>query len=232
MSECTNSLITIPAFSALKPISHGFGQKEWTEECFLSLDEYKNVQPVVLKQVHSDTIHTIEGVPENKLKGDALITGVPGLILVVRTADCLPVLIAEKDGKAVAAVHCGWRGTSARILEKAVQRLMDNFGCRPESLLAALGPCIGPDCYEVGEEVLQSFVDSGLSRESFQPAAENPGKHILDLKGANTLQLKKAGLETNQIFQAEGCTHCLSSLLSYRRNRDESSRLLNFIGLK
>ncbi|MFC2157154.1 peptidoglycan editing factor PgeF [Acidobacteriota bacterium] len=232
MPECAESLITIPEFSALKPIFHGFGQKEWTEDCFSRIDELKNLQPVVLKQIHSDTIHTIEGVPEKKLEGDALITCVPGLVLVVRTADCLPVLLTEKDGKAVAAVHCGWRGTEARILEKAVQKLLDKSGCRPESLLAALGPCIGPECYEVGEEVLQSFLDSGLPRESFQPASENPGKYILDLKGANTLQLKNAGLRTNQIFQADGCTHCLSSLLSYRRNRDEHSRLLNFIAIQ
>ena len=77
-------------------------------------------EPVIMRQIHSDTVHRLDAAPAGKLEGDALMTNVAGLLLVIRTADCLPVLLVDEANRAVAAVHCGWRGTEKRILEKAV----------------------------------------------------------------------------------------------------------------
>jgi YfiH family protein len=124
----------------------------------------EKLSPVLLRQIHSDVIHTIDarsaagltqGAPA--LSGDALITREPGILLAVQTADCLPILLADTKAKAVAAIHSGWRGTLAGIAEKTVGRMRMEFGTRPENLVAAIGPGIGGCCYEVGGEVAQQF---------------------------------------------------------------------------
>jgi YfiH family protein len=91
------------------------------------------------------------------LKGDGLMTGEPGVLLGIQTADCIPVLLADRKNRAVAAFHAGWRGTLARIVENGVGRMRLEFGSKPEHLIASIGPGIGQCCYAVGEEVQQQF---------------------------------------------------------------------------
>ena len=91
------------------------------------------------------------------LKGDALITREPGVLLAVQTADCIPILLADTKQRAVAAIHSGWRGTAQRIAEKTLGRMQMEFGTRPQDVIAALGPGIGGCCYEVGHEVVKEF---------------------------------------------------------------------------
>ena len=91
------------------------------------------------------------------LKGDGLMTGEPGVLLGIQTADCIPVLVADRKNRAVAAFHAGWRGTLARIVENGVGRMRLEFGSKPEHLIASIGPGIGQCCYAVGEEVRQQF---------------------------------------------------------------------------
>ena len=112
--------------------------------------------PIIkLQQVHSGTVLDIDdtSAASEPVEGDAVITSIPGIMLGILTADCVPILIADEDGKAVGAAHAGWRGTAARIAETAVLRLIEKFRIEPQKLTAAIGPHIGPCCYEIGEEV-------------------------------------------------------------------------------
>jgi YfiH family protein len=167
MSDSDAGFATAPPLAESGWLVHGFGRAGWDEETIRTWPAFRGFRPVVMRQLHSDIIHRLEGTPEGKLEGDALMTDVPGLLLIVRTADCLPVLLVDKEHRAVAAVHCGWRGTEKRSLEKAVLGMTRAYGSEPGKLLAALGPCIGASCYEVGPEVRQAFERAGFPRDVF-----------------------------------------------------------------
>ncbi len=223
--------LTEPRLERIPWLIHGFGTAAWTESDFGRVRDWDGFRPVILDQVHSDIIHCINVPPNGRLEGDALITSVPKLFLVVKTADCLPVLVADEARRVVAAVHCGWRGTWKRILEQVVGELRARYGCDPKALLAALGPCIGPECYEVGPEVRERFEAAGFQDGLFRP---NPaaGKFFLDLRAANALGLKRAGLRPENILSLDACTRCRPDLLSYRRDGTAEGRMYAFIGMK
>jgi YfiH family protein len=262
MPEAGAGYSTVPRLAAIPWLIHGFGRAGWGEEEIRAGAEFKDLQPVIMRQLHSDIIHRLERVPAAKLEGDALVTDVPGILLVVRTADCLPVLLADPARRAVAAVHCGWRGTQKRILEKTVQAMGRAFGSKPGDLLAALGPCIGPACYEVGPEVRESFEKAGFPPSVFNERPEagaeggmaplarqkrghagrghvpevrvpsSSGKSLLDLRAANVWLLEGLGVKRANVWTADACTHCDPGLLSYRRHKGEPRRMYNFIGLR
>lgn len=169
---------TIPRLAEISGLVHGFGGAGWSEADFLAFAASRDLRPVIMRQLHSDAIHRLSKVPAGKLEGDALMTDVPGLLLVIRTADCLPVLLVDEENRAVAAVHCGWRGTGKRILEKAVQAMIRAYGSEPGEMLAALGPCIGSACYEVGPEVREGFRQAGFPPAIFQERGHVPGVHV------------------------------------------------------
>jgi len=112
---------------------------------------------VTLRQVHSDVVRSFASKETQAPKGDAAVTQMPGLLLAVQTADCLPILLVDAKRRAVAAVHAGWRGTLRRIAAKTLGRMRMEFGTRPADVVAAIGPGIGSCCYEVGHEVVQAF---------------------------------------------------------------------------
>ena len=112
---------------------------------------------IALKQFHSDLIRPFSSKPGQPCKGDASTTKQAGLLLGAQTADCVPILLVDPKKRAVAAIHAGWRGTLARIAQKTVGRMELEFGCKPADLLAAIGPSIGPCCYEVGAELVTKF---------------------------------------------------------------------------
>lgn len=150
----------------------------------------------------------------------------PGLVPAVQVADCVPLLLADRRGRAVAAVHAGWRGTAAGIARRVVQAL-GAHGIEPQELIAALGPSIGPCCYEVGEDVLAA-VSAGTGAP---PDLLAPQGRRLDLRLANRLQLQAAGLAPDRIHAAPWCTSCASELFySYRRQGPRAGRLLACIG--
>lgn len=231
--------LTHPRFAALPWLVHGFGTREGSPEDFGrdAKKTWPGFEVVELKQTHSDVLHFIEGVPARRLAGDALATDRSGILLVIRTADCLPVLLADEKRRVVAAVHAGWRGTSRGILARAVRELSARYGSSPSSLTAALGPCIGPACYEVGEDVRTSFREAGRGGDAAVFRAPDPrrrgaaGKYLLDLRAANRLQLASEGVRPGAVFDIPLCTHCDGRLLSFRRDRDTSARLYNFIGV-
>jgi len=224
--------LTLPRLAAVPGLVHGFGEARWSEADFLAFAEAEGMRPVIMHQLHSDVFHRLEQAPARKLDGDALMTNVPGLLLVIRTADCLPVLLVDETNRAVAAVHCGWRGTEKRILEKAVGAMGEAYGSKPEEMLAALGPCIGPACYEVGPEVRAGFLRAGFPPIVFSPAPGREKKSLLDLREANIWLLRGLGVRKAHILAAGPvCTHCETQLLSYRRNPHDPRRMYNFIGL-
>ncbi|MGB8952739.1 MAG: peptidoglycan editing factor PgeF [Candidatus Aminicenantales bacterium] len=223
--------LTVTRLTQIPFLVHGFGTKEWQERDLKKYSERKHFRRIFLEQVHSDRIHRIDRMPEKKLTGDALATVRPHFFLVIRTADCLPVLIVDEERRVIAAVHCGWRGTQKRILERVITELQSRYGCQPSSLLVALGPGIGPDCYEVGGEVRQSFKEADLPEDVFRPHPCHPGKFLLDLREANLKQMRHKEIHEDNIFLSPICTHCDGNFPSFRREGMKAGRMLSFIGL-
>ena len=149
---------------------------------------------VPMHQIHSAIIHRVEHVPEKMVQGDGLITNVPGMLLTVRTADCVPVLIADGKKRVVGAFHAGWRGTLARIVEKGVGEMRRQFGSDPADLAAAIGPCIHACCYEVSDDFPDKF------RAQFE-YADSLFEEVFD---SNSLHLKYPLLFLNQRAPGHG----------------------------
>ena len=186
---------------------------------------------LTLKQVHGDRIlHFKSAFPlagvRAGLEYDAVISDARGIALCIKTADCTPVLLADRELKAVAAVHAGWRGTSLQIARKAAQMMCESFGIDPAGLLAAIGPSICSRCYEVDSPVRDAM--TGVPGEDlFVPCG--PGKWKFDLPGANRLQLLKAGVPESSIFLSGLCTACRTDLFFSHRVERRTGRQLNFI---
>ncbi len=223
-------LITIPRWNQIPFLVHGFGR------IGLTAAEMKARWPgfaiITTKQVHSDKINFVESVPRSQPIGDGLATDKPGFLLVVKTADCLPILLTDVEHRAVAALHCGWRGTVERLAEKAVAALSARYGTDPAALLAAFGPCIQKRCYEVGEDVKARFEAAGLPLDDFEPHPKRKEKYLLDLQGANRFQLLRSGVEPGGMNFIGDCTHCEPSLSSFRREKENAGRMLSFVGLR
>jgi polyphenol oxidase len=232
--------LTVPKLDPVPGLVHGFGDARWSEADFMAFAAARGMRPAIMRQLHSDVVRRLDGPPDAKLEGDALLTNVPGLLLVIRTADCLPVLLIDEANRAVAAVHCGWRGTEKRILEKAVRAMGEAYGSKPEAMRAALGPCIGAACYEVGPEVREAFLRAGfpppvLVKRGDLPELQVPGlpgKYLLDLKAANIWLLGAMGFKKAHVYDVgPACTQCEPRLLSYRRHSADPRRMYNFVGL-
>ncbi|MBI4495906.1 MAG: peptidoglycan editing factor PgeF [Deltaproteobacteria bacterium] len=220
---------------------HGFGKRE--EEGPVRDGGGWKVQPdqevfplAFLRQVHGNRVFVLEDfLPEKgpwSEPGDALITRIPGIALGVFTADCLPILLFDPILPAVGAVHAGWRGTALGVAKMAVQEMEKSLGCQPGYLIAAMGPAIGPCCYEVDGPVEEAFAAGGIPWA--EVARRRPGgKWSLDLGRANSWILERAGVRAENIHFPAACTSCRTDLFhSYRRERGGRGKQLNFIVLK
>ena len=157
---------------------------------------------------------------------NAMITRHPRLGLVVRTADCVPIVMYAPANNIVAAVHAGWRGTAEHIAKKTVRKLIGEYDVDPSLLYIYLGPAAGPCCYEVGSEVAALFNESVIVRGG-------DGNAKLDLKAANVAQLREAGIPDENIDADPLCTITEHTLLhSWRRDGDRSGRMLSIIFMK
>jgi len=168
-------------------------------------------EPRWLRQVHGTTV--LEAPFDAGLEADASFTRARSEVCVVMAADCMPVLFAADDGGAVGAAHAGWRGLSAGVIEATVARM----GVPPESLLAWLGPAIGPRAYEVGDEVRAVFLERDANAASAFKATR-PGHWLLDLYAVARQRL--AALGVGRVTGGDHCTHSdAASFFSYRRDR-------------
>jgi purine-nucleoside/S-methyl-5'-thioadenosine phosphorylase / adenosine deaminase len=182
-----------------------------------------------LKQIHSGIVRTMEDTSAagEAAEGDAAITSLSGVLLSVQTADCVPILLADSETRAIAAVHAGWRGTSARIVETTVAELGRRHSVDPTKIVAAIGPHIGVCCYEVGEEVVEAMDDPAV----IERRTEWPKPH-LNLAEANRRQLLKAGIPETQVEISSLCTRCREDLFfSYRRDGARTGHMLSIIGI-
>jgi YfiH family protein len=187
-------------------------------------------------QVHGDDFYipgkTGELSPGMTLECDGFITDRPGVALCVKTADCVPVLLVDGKRKIVAAVHAGWRGTALGIAGKAVRIFQERFDSVPEDLWAAIGPSIGPCCYEVDEKVYREFMNYPEANYPLT-VAEKKDRWMLDLILANRQQLEAAGIPAAQISAAELCTSCRrDTFFSHRGEGETTGRQLNFIMIR
>lgn len=156
---------------------------------------------------------------------DALVTDCPDICLMVLSADCVPVLLYDPVCRVVGAVHAGWRGTVAGIVEKTVGVLVERFGSRPEDLYAGIGPSIGVCCFEVGEEVAEAFHRRFPGNPDIVVSGERPGKFRVDLWEANRRMLLAAGLMAEHVEVAGMCTVCHPGhFFSYRREKEAAGR--------
>jgi YfiH family protein len=158
-------------------------------------------------QVHKTRIVnvTIDTALDQLMETDALITNKKGLCIAVMSADCVPILLYDKVNNAVGAVHSGWRGTVAHILEKTLQEMSETFGTIGKNLVAGIGPSVSQDSYEVGEEVIME-VHSAFGKESGLLITQENKKARLDLWQANKLQLLNFGVPASQIEISDLCT--------------------------
>ena len=189
-----------------------------------------DVTVITANQVHGEAILKVSnGTGKRAGVGDGLMTDAPNLVLGVMAADCVPVLLLEPDRKVAAAVHAGWRGTAAGIAAKAVTRIREEYRIDPSALHVAMGPSIGPCCYEVGNEVAEQ-IGANL-REALRGAwrADGP-KGRLDLPAINEAQLVSVGVQRSQIRSLGPCTACnVEEFFSYRKEGKTGSQL-SFIG--
>jgi YfiH family protein len=214
---------------------------------------------VALRQIHSNLVvaaSSADASRQQPRKADGLMTDVPGLLIGIQTADCIPILVADRKRRAVAAFHAGWRGTVKRIVESGIGRMRLAFGSRPEDLTAAIGPGIGPCCYAVGEEVLSEFESQfAYARELFREVYDSdpirtrypmlfltqrapghsdigPSLH-LNLAEANRRQLLAAGLKPRAIHLVGGCTNCRPEMFfSHRASEGRTGRMMSVIGIR
>ena len=171
---------------------------------------------VFSRQVHECTVRACTPSDCRELfaaapyTADGLITDVPGLPLIIFTADCIPVLLHDPVRGAAGAVHAGWRGTVGNIAGAAVEKMRYEYGCKPENIRAAIGPGIGPCCFETGPEVPDGIrLALGGDAERFIKRAGKLGKYMVDLKGANAALLAAAGVRPENIDISGECTMCL-----------------------
>jgi purine-nucleoside/S-methyl-5'-thioadenosine phosphorylase / adenosine deaminase len=163
---------------------------------------------------------------------DALVSGSPQRAVGVRVADCVPILLADTKGRAVAAVHAGWRGTAAGVVRAAVHALREQFGVSPADLFAALGPSIRACCYEVGPELRIAFSEAGHEAASLNAwFSQGRGDRLsLDVPRVNRDELYALGVPMDQIFDSHLCTACHDGVFhSYRRHGAEAGRMLAVI---
>lgn len=242
-------LLRSPALSALTGVTHGFTGRSGghstgpldslnlarrpgetddalTANWSAALAAAELTGPVALvNQVHGAAVLTVTGgAGPLAVMGDAdaLVTLSPGVPLAIRIADCVPVLLAVAGPTpGVAAVHAGWRGTAANIVQATVDVLCDATGATPEDIVAAIGPAIGPCCYEVSQEVADAIGDA-------RPGER--GRPHVDLRAANARQLRARGVTT--IDTVGPCTRCSAEHYSHRGDGALTGRQVGLIGLR
>jgi YfiH family protein len=180
-------------------------------------------EPFWLQQTHGiqvSTPNSRSGDSKNPIEADAAVSNIPAEVLVVMTADCLPVLFSNADGSVIGVAHAGWRGLCNGVLEDTVSEILRLAPqAHTAELMAWMGPAIGPESFEVGEDVLGRFAELGLHdlARCFLPLANKPGKYLADIYQLARDRLKAMGI--NSIYGGEYCTvKDGEQFFSYRRD--------------
>ena len=197
--------------------------------------------PVVTgHQVHGTRVAVVDrpDMTREDLDGyDALVTNLRGVAIGVRTADCVPILLFNPDKSVIAAVHSGWKGTVQRIVQKAIYTMKSQFGAEGKDLKAIIGPSIGPDSFQVGEDVVKYFKEQGFPLDKIWFFNEGKGDspiyhgHHIDLIKANNWLLEQAGVAPENIQACGIDTYTDDSFFSARREGVECGRIINAIKL-
>lgn len=233
-------MLTCAAWREVSGLHHGFldaracqgGPTDWARTVARVAG---GLRLVTLRQVHGCRVVTAEDLvaagrtapAATPPEADGVATAMRGVALGVVTADCVPVLLLARRAGIVAAVHAGWRGTAAGVLEATVLRLQERFAVEPSALEACLGPAIGPCCYRVGPEVRNAFTrrTGGRTDSAWRPAGTTLR---LDLRCAAACLLREAGVAAIECVGP--CTACTPVFASYRRDGGSAGRQLSFIG--
>jgi|CXWL01.1.fsa_nt_gi YfiH family protein len=211
------TMITIPAFARrYQAVTHGFGTRTASAEGFIEAPR------VSVKQVHGTEILDVDQPVTShqhvEVGHDALVTNQPGIWLTVRTADCVPVLLYDPRRHAAAAIHAGWRGAVAGIVPKVLAYMEQHYGTDVADVEVAIGPSVGPCCYEVDEVVL-SCLRKGFAEWPSVILPKDQGKAQLDLKAFLVKQVAGLGVPVSQTHRVRACTACYPDLFySYRRD--------------
>lgn len=187
-------------------------------------------------QTHTTNVAVVRAEDRGRrfLETDGMVTNVPGICLVTFYADCVPLFLVDPVKKAIGLSHSGWRGTVGKMGKVTVQALMREYGSRPEDIVAAIGPSICQDCYEVSEDVIDRFRDS--FNEAVWPKLfyrKENGKYQLDLWRANEEVFLEAGILRENLAVTNLCTHCNQEVLfSHRATGEKRGNLSAFLALK
>ena len=212
-------------------IVHGFCTRsspsnllqEETRQHFLNAFSLNDL--VVMNQEHGDHVHVVVDDARPR-SGDGLIILEKRIAGIIKTADCLPIIICDAHYPMVSIVHAGWRGTEKKIAMKAI-KTMEELGSKRDHLVALLGPSIGPCCYEVKDDVHAIFRSGGFPEDIFN---KQNNSLFLNLKKANGWMLKSGGI--NKVYECDMCTYCNKPLFHSFRRGDTDSRQINFVYLK
>ena len=225
-------MLSSPDWDAVPSLRHGFlerddgvaaGDGRWNRALRAA---GVGLPAVTVRQVHGTRVIVAEPDGEPP-EADGIATSESGYALGVVTADCVPVLLLARSAGVVAAVHAGWRGAAAGVLESALARLHSAFGVEPRQVEALLGPSIGPCCYRVGHDVQTAFTTrtGTTTAAAWAPAGD---RLVLDLRTAARLLLENAGVSS--VVSVGPCTQCTPAFASYRRDGANAGRQLSFIG--
>lgn len=216
--------LTASILDKISGVTHGFFTREGEPSPLITL-----------KQIHSDKA-LIADKPSwdgEQPEGDALVTSTAGLLLAVKTADCVPVLFADKSGKVVGAAHAGWKGAIGGVLESTVAK-MESLGAKRGDIVAAIGPCIGPQSYEVSDAFKTPFVEQDKLNERFFKAASKPGHLMFDLPAYVESRLNKLGIAAVEDLKRDTLSD-EATFHSYRRStlrgEKDYGRQMSVIGI-
>jgi len=199
---------------------------ELSEDQKIFLKETVGVERIIsLKQVHgTDIVDIKEWNGQNLLfEADASMTGIKGVPLTIRTADCLPVFVYDPASGVTSLIHAGWQGTQKKVTALSVAAMIKSFGCDPKELLIGFGPCIRECCFEVDEGFMKTFPYEVLFRDD---------KYYLKLAYANRRQLRDVGVKDENILDCKLCTCCDDRFFSYRAQGDDAGRMISVMMLK
>lgn len=191
---------------------------------------YDPEQLQIMRHVHGTSVWRVGEPLPDPAEFDGLVTDRVGPVLGAFAADCIPLLFADPVARVIGSAHAGWRGTVDGVAGNVVKR-MGELGAKPENIRVALGPSIGPECFEVGPEVVEQF------RAAFGDVAgmvvQGPKKEHIDLRVAMRTQLERGGIRAEHIDSAPPCTKCEAQrFYSYRRDGKDGGVHMGFIGMR